>query len=134
MISVYCLYCLIFCTCRTTTILKQLMISIFCIFHTCCSLLALLAPLALLAISTISTFGGQLVLRSVGLEVNLSRGQLVHGQFVRGQFAAVSCRRPQVCGAHFHVIASGQYSFFRRNVARVASRWQHCVRFDRPKI
>ena len=25
-------------------------------------------------------------------------------------------------------------SFFRRNVAAVASRWQHCVRFDRPEI
>ena len=27
-------------------------------------------------------------------------------------------------------IASGQHSFFRKNAAAVASRWQHCVRFD----
>ena len=32
------------------------------------------------------------------------------------------------------VIAPGQHSSFRRNVATVASRWQHCVRFDRPEI
>ena len=30
--------------------------------------------------------------------------------------------------------AHGQSSFFRRNVAAVASRWQHCVRLDRLKI
>ena len=30
----------------------------------------------------------------------------------------------QVCGAHIRVIASGQHSLFRRNVAAVASRWQ----------
>ena len=35
--------------------------------------------------------------------------------------------------AHLRVsIAPGQHSSFRRNVAAVASRWQHCVRFDRP--
>ena len=27
-----------------------------------------------------------------------------------------------------------QHSSFRRNVAAVASRWQHCIQFDRPKI
>ena len=31
-------------------------------------------------------------------------------------------------------IASEQDNSFRRNVAAVASRWQHCVQFDRPKI
>ena len=36
--------------------------------------------------------------------------------------------------AHLRIIAPGQHSSFRRNVAEVASRWQHCVRFDRPKI
>ena len=28
----------------------------------------------------------------------------------------------------------GQHSSFRRNAVAVASRWQHCVRFDRPEI
>ena len=32
------------------------------------------------------------------------------------------------------VIAPGQHSFYRRNVAAVTSHWQHCVRFDRSKI
>ena len=40
----------------------------------------------------------------------------------------------RVCGAHLLVIAPKQHSSFRRNVAEVASRWQHCVRFDRPEI
>ena len=40
----------------------------------------------------------------------------------------------RVCGAHFCVIASGQHCFFLRNVAAVAIRWQHCVRFDRSEI
>ena len=30
--------------------------------------------------------------------------------------------------------ALGQQSSFRRNIAAVASRWLHCVRFDRPEI
>ena len=33
-----------------------------------------------------------------------------------------------------HHCACGQYSFFRRMIAAVASRWQHCVRFSRPEI
>ena len=41
--------------------------------------------------------------------------------------------KPQY-GAHLHVIAPWQNSFFRRNVAAVASRWQHCARFGRPEI
>ena len=40
----------------------------------------------------------------------------------------------RVCGAHLRVTAPGQHSSFRRNVAAVASCWQHCVRFDRPEI
>ena len=40
----------------------------------------------------------------------------------------------RVCGAHLRVIGPGQHSSFWRNVAAVASRWQHCVRFDRPEI
>ena len=32
------------------------------------------------------------------------------------------------------VIALGLRSFFRRNVAAVASRWQHCDRFERPEF
>ena len=40
----------------------------------------------------------------------------------------------RVCGAHFHVIAPGQHSFFGKNVAAVANRWQHCAQFDRPEI
>ena len=32
------------------------------------------------------------------------------------------------------VIAPGQRSFFPRNVAAVASHWQHCIRFNRPEI
>ena len=40
----------------------------------------------------------------------------------------------RVCGAHLLVIAPGQHSSFPRNVAEVANRWQHCVRFDRPEI
>ena len=31
---------------------------------------------------------------------------------------------------HFRVIAPGQHSFFQRNIAAVASLWQHCVQFD----
>ena len=47
---------------------------------------------------------------------------------------AVLRQRVQLIGrAHHRVIAPGQYSSFR-NVVEVASRWQHCVRFDRPKI
>ena len=30
--------------------------------------------------------------------------------------------------------ACGRQTSFRRNVAPVASRWQHCVQFDRPEI
>ena len=30
--------------------------------------------------------------------------------------------------------ACGQHCFFRRNVAAIASCWQHCVRFDGPEI
>ena len=30
--------------------------------------------------------------------------------------------------------ALGQQSSFQRNIAAVASRWLHCVRFDRPEI
>ena len=36
--------------------------------------------------------------------------------------------------AHLRVIAPGQHSSLRRNVASVASRWQHCVQFDGPEI
>ena len=36
--------------------------------------------------------------------------------------------------AYLSVIACGQHSSFQRNVAGVTSRWQHCSRFDRPKI
>ena len=35
----------------------------------------------------------------------------------------------QVCGAHLRVIAPEQHGSFWKNVAVVASRWQHCVRF-----
>ena len=38
-------------------------------------------------------------------------------------------------GAHLRVIAPGQHRSIWRNVdAAVASRWQHCVQFDPPKI
>ena len=37
-------------------------------------------------------------------------------------------------GAHLRVIAPGQHRSFWRNVAAVASRWQHCAQFDRPEI
>ena len=40
----------------------------------------------------------------------------------------------RVGGAHLRVIALGQHSSIRRNVAAVASHWQHCVRFDRREI
>ena len=40
----------------------------------------------------------------------------------------------RVCGAHLRVIAPGQHSSCRRNVAAVASRWQHRVQFNWPKI
>ena len=36
--------------------------------------------------------------------------------------------------AYLRVVAPGQHSSFRRKVAAVASRWQHCVRFDWPEI
>ena len=39
----------------------------------------------------------------------------------------------QLAGRPSRVIAPRQCSSFRRNVAAVASRWQHCVRFDRPE-
>ena len=39
-----------------------------------------------------------------------------------------------VCEAHIRVVVPGQHKSLRRNVAAVASRWQHCVRFDRPEI
>ena len=35
----------------------------------------------------------------------------------------------RVSGAHLGVTAPGQHSFFWRNVAAMASRWQHCVWF-----
>ena len=38
-----------------------------------------------------------------------------------------------VSKAHFRVIAPGQHSSFR-DVTAKASRWQHCVEFDRPKL
>ena len=37
-------------------------------------------------------------------------------------------------GAHFRVIVPRQHSYNRKNVTAMASRWQHCVRFDRPEI
>ena len=37
-------------------------------------------------------------------------------------------------GAHIHVIVLRQHSSLRRNVAAMASRWQHCVQFDRSEI
>ena len=40
----------------------------------------------------------------------------------------------RVCGALIRVTGPAQHSFFRRNVVAVASRWQHCVRFDMPEI
>ena len=40
----------------------------------------------------------------------------------------------RVCGSHLHVIEPKQHSAFRRNVAAVASRWQHCVQFDWSEI
>ena len=40
----------------------------------------------------------------------------------------------RVGGAYLCVIAPKQHTFFRKNVAAVASRWQHCVRFDEPRI
>ena len=40
----------------------------------------------------------------------------------------------QICETHICIIAPGQHSSFRRNVAAVASHWQHCVRFDRPVV
>ena len=36
------------------------------------------------------------------------------------------------CAAHLRVIAPGQHSLFWRNVAAVASRWQHCARLTGP--
>ena len=40
----------------------------------------------------------------------------------------------RVCVVHLRVIASGQHSSFRRHVAAVASRWQHCVRIGGPRF
>ena len=40
----------------------------------------------------------------------------------------------RVCGAYLRVTAPGRLSSFQRNIAAVASRWEHCVRFDRPGI
>ena len=37
-------------------------------------------------------------------------------------------------GPSLHHCAYGQHSSFQRNVAAVASRWQHYVQFDRPEI
>ena len=48
---------------------------------------------------------------------------------------ALLCRSvKRVCGLNPRVIAPGQHSSFRRNVAVVSSRWQRCIRFDRPDI
>ena len=48
---------------------------------------------------------------------------------------AVICRSMwRVGGAHLCIVAPGQHSFFWKNVAAAASRWQHCVLFDRPEI
>ena len=40
----------------------------------------------------------------------------------------------RVYRADLRVIAPGQHSLFQTNIAAVASRWQHCVRFDRPEF
>ena len=40
----------------------------------------------------------------------------------------------RIVRANFRVIAPGQHNSFQRNVAAVASRWQHRVQFDRPEI
>ena len=40
----------------------------------------------------------------------------------------------QICPVRFYVFAPEQHSFFRRHAGAVASRWQHCVSFDRPEI
>ena len=46
----------------------------------------------------------------------------------------ITPKRVTTFRAHPRIIAPGQHNFIRRNIAAVASRWQHCVRFDRPEI
>ena len=48
-------------------------------------------------------------------------------------FYYIHCTMPKRVASwrgHFRIIAPWQHSFFRRNVVPVASRWQHCVRFE----
>ena len=55
----------------------------------------------------------------------------------RSNFHYTRCIMPKrvtSCPGPSRVIAPGQHSFFRRNVAAMTSRWQHRVRFDRFEI
>ena len=40
----------------------------------------------------------------------------------------------RVCVAHLRVIAPRQHSSIGRYAAAVASRWEHCVRFNGPRL
>ena len=48
------------------------------------------------------------------------------------QYYAEACN--ELAGLISSSLYPGQHSFFRRNLAAVASRRQHCVQFDRPEI
>ena len=53
----------------------------------------------------------------------------------RGRLLRANKRRFSSLHAHFLIIAPGrQHSSFRMNIAAVASRFQHCVRLDRPAV
>ena len=47
---------------------------------------------------------------------------------------AEACNELELAGLISASLRPGNTAPFRRNVAAVARRWQHCVRFDRPEI
>ena len=47
-------------------------------------------------------------------------------------YCAEACN--ELAGPISASLAPGHHCSFRRNVAAVASRWQHCIRFDLPEI
>ena len=64
----------------------------------------------------------------VAIKTIMKLNQMFH--FTR----CITPKRVTSLRVHLRVIAPKQSSFFQRNVAAVASRWQLCVRFDRPEI
>ena len=72
---------------------------------------------------------------TIELQKSLSQSEQLLSQIKSFITLAVLRQSVQrVDGAYLRVIERGKHSSFRRNAAAVTSRWQLCVRFNRPEI